>query len=242
MTFSIKKSFQDSWKMFFSKKIYLPFVLTSLVAIAGLYAIFGVSGFAGSFFLLQGLWWVLIPLGIIFLFFSAYFILVSVHLPLSTYKNGEVDFKKTFKDMWDWKLIVKAVGLLFLVGVGALLGGYILSILGSKIHPILGIVLFVVWVAYVAVNFAFSLYILTETKGVIVSSLKKSFAMMKGNGWKFLVFIVVVTFISMVIQILGDQLSFVLPMVSEILVILFGILVAPWFSLLTVSPYLQIKG
>lgn len=228
--------------MFFSKKIYLPFVLTSLAAVIGLYFIFGASGFVGSLFLMKGMWWVLIPLVLIFLFFSAYFILVSVNLPLLTYKNGEVNFKKSFQGVWDYKLIIKAVGLLLLVGAGALLGGYILSMLGSKIHQFLGMALFAVWVVFVAIRFAFSIYILVETRENIISCLKTSFSMMKGNGWKFLLFIIMVSVISILVQTIGNRFGFVSPILGEALVALFGILVAPWFSLLTVSPYMQIKG
>lgn len=241
MTFNIKKSFQESWKMFFSKKIYLSFVLTSLVAVAGLYLTFGASGFIGAFFLMRGLWWVLIPLILAFLFFAAYFILVSVNLPLGTYKTGSVDFKKTFSSVWNWKLIVKAVGLLLLVGAGALLGGYLLSLLGGKIHFVLGVVLFAVWVGLIAVRFAFSLYVLVDSKESIVASLKQGNKLMKGNGWKFLIFVFVITLISGVVQLLSNGLVFISPVVSEAITILFGIFIAPWFSLLAVSPYMQIK-
>jgi hypothetical protein len=235
MTFSIKKSFKDSWKMFFSKKIYLSFVLTSLVAVLGLYIAFGLSGFLGTVLLVRGLWWVLILVGLVLIYFSAYFVLVSVNLPLSTYETGTVNFKKIFKDMWHYKLILQAVGLLLCVGLVALAGGYILSLLGSLAHPILSFVLFACWVAFIAVRFAFSLYILVESKSGIFSSLKKSHSMMKGNGWKFLLFVIAMSVVSIVVQIIGDQFATISPLVSEIIVILFGIVVAPWFSLLTVS-------
>ncbi len=242
MTFSIKKSFKDSWKMFFSKKIYLSFVLTSLVAVMGLYIAFGLSGFLGTVLLVRGLWWVLILVGLVLVYFSAYFILVSVNLPLSTYEAGTVNFKKIFKDVWNHKLILQCVGLLLCVGIAALAGGYLLSLLGSLVHPILAFALFACWIAFVAVRFAFALYILVESKSGVIGSLKKSHLMMKGNGWKFLLFIVAISVVSIVVQLIGDQFATISPLVSEIIVILFGIVVAPWFSLLTVSPYMQIKG
>ena len=227
--------------MFFSKKIYLPFVLVSLVAVAGIYIVFGLGGALGTFFLIRGLWWVLIPIAIIFLFFLAYFILASVNLPLLTYGSGEVKFKKVFSSVWNYKLIARSVGLILLVGGGALIVGYLISLLASKIHPILGPIVLALVVVTVAIRFAFSLYILIESKSGVISSLKKSHEMMKGNGWRFLVFIITVGLISIVVQIISNQFSFVSPLISEIIVILFGVAIAPWFSLLTVSPFMQLK-
>lgn len=241
MTFSIKKSFKESWNMFFSKKIYIPFVLTSLVSVVGIYIMFGLSVLAGSFLLMKGLWWVLIPLVLIFLFLSAYFILVSVNLPLLTYKTGSVNFKKAFSTVWNYKLITKSVGLFLLIGGGAVIVGYIFSLIFGSINLLVVPLLLAVFVAFIAVRFAFSLYILIESKGGIISSLKKSHEMMKGNGWKFLLFIITVSVVSIIVQIISNQLNVVFPLLSEVVVILFGIAVAPWFSLLTVSPYMQLK-
>lgn len=241
MKFSIKKSFKDSWKMFISKKLYLSFVLTSLVAVVGLYVTFGISGLAGTFFLMRGLWWVLIPILLVFLFVAAYFILVNINLSLTTYKTGEVHFKKVFSSVWNGKLISKSVGLLLLIGGGALIIGYLLSWAVSKIHPVLAVIVFAVWVAFIAVRFAFSLYILIDSKETIIHSIKKSHGMMKGNGWKFLLFIIAVSIISFVVQIITNKIGLISPVLSEIIVVLFGITIAPWFSLLTVSPYMQLK-
>jgi hypothetical protein len=242
MKFSIKKAFKDSWKMFVSKKLYLSFVLTSLVAVIGLYVTFGVSGLVGTFFLMRGLWWVLIPLLLVFLFIATYFILVNINLSLTTYKTGEIHFKKVFSSVWNSKLIIKSVGLLLLVGGGALVVGYLLSWLVSKINPVLAVVVFAIWVAFVAVRFAFSLYILIDLKETIIKSIKKSHAMMKGNGWKFLLFIIAVSVISLAVQLISNKIGLVSPMLSEIVIVLFGITIAPWFSLLTVSPYMQLKA
>jgi hypothetical protein len=242
MTFSIKKSFKDSWSMFFSKKIYVSFALTSLVAIASLYVLFGITGFLGTILLVRGLWWLMIPILLIGLFFGAYFILANVNLSITTYKTKDVDFKKVFSSVWNSKLILKGIGLLLIVGGGALVVGYLLSLLFSKIHPILAVVAFVVWVAFVAVRFAFSLYILVDTRQSILASLKKSHAMMKKNGWKFLLFIICVSLISMVVQIIGNNIALISPTLSQIIITIFSMTVAPWFSLLTVSPYMQLKS
>lgn len=242
MKFSIKKSFKESWEMFFSKKIYLPFVLTSFVAVLSLYVSFGISGLIGTVFLLRGMWWLIIPIALIFLFFASYFILVSIYLPLETYKTKHVSFKKTFKHVWDWRLILKSLGLIFTIGLGTVLVGYLLSLVTSKIHPILTFVVVGVLVSWVAVRFAFSMYILVEKpKTGIIKTLKESHETMKGNGWKFLLFIITVTILSFVVQIISNQLGAISPILSQMVVILFGILIAPWFSLLTVSPYMQIK-
>jgi ABC-type Fe3+ transport system permease subunit len=242
MTFSIKKSFKDSWSIFTSKKFYLPFILVSFVAIIGLYIVFGASGFLSTVLLLRGLWWVMIPLLALFLFLGVYFILVNINLSLVAYKTKEVHFKKSFSSVWNFKLIAKTTGLLLLVGGGALIVGYLLSLGLSKIHPILGISAFIIWVAYVAVRLAFSVYILVDSKETIINSMKKSHAMMKGNGWKFLLFIICVSIISAVVQIITNRIGFISPILSEMIVIIFGIAFAPWFSLLTVSPYLQLKS
>lgn len=242
MKFSIKKAFKDSWKMFFSKKLYLSFVLTSLVAVIGLYVTFGIGGLLGTFLLMKGLWWVLIPLLLVFLFIAAYFILVNINLSLTTYKTGEVHFKKVFSSVWNCKLVTKSVGLLLLIGGGALVVGYLLAWITSKINPVLAVVIFAIWVAFVAVRFAFSLYILVDSKETIINSIKKSHNMMKGNGWKFLLFIIAVSIISFVVQLISNKIGLLSPTLSEVIIVLFGITIAPWFSLLTVSPYMQLKA
>lgn len=242
MKFSIKKAFKDSWNMFVSKKLYLSFVLTSLVALIGLYATFGISGLAGTFFLMRGLWWVLIPIFLVFLFIATYFILVSINLSLTTYKTREIHFKKVFSSVWNCKLVTKSVGLLLLIGGGTLIIGYLLSGIVSKIHPVLAVAVFGIWVAFIAVRFAFSLYVLVDSKETIINSMKKSHSMMKGNGWKFLLFIISVSIVSFVVQIISNKIGLVSPVLSEIIIVLFGITIAPWFSLLTVSPYMQLKA
>lgn len=227
--------------MFFSKKIYFPFILTSFVAVVGLYISIILLGIAGSFLLMKNLWWVLIPIAALFLFVLAYFSLVSVNLPISTYKNGAVNLKKTFSSVWDYKLILKSLGLIVIIAGSLFAVGYLLYIIASKIHPILIPILVGSAIIFIAIRLAFSLYILVETKGKVISSIKKSHEMMKGNGWKFLVFIIVISVISLFVQLIGNKFTQTSPIGSDIVTILFSIMLAPYFSLLTVSPYMQIK-
>lgn len=241
MIFSIKKAFKDSWNMFFSKKIYLPFVFASLVSVAGIYLLLGLGGAAGSFFLMRGLWWLLIPTAIILIFFLAYFILAGVYLPLDTHMTKKVDFKKVFTSVWDYTLILKSIGLILMVLGSIVVVGYLLSLLVFKLSPILVPIFIGVLVALVTVRFAFAMYILIETRGGVFSSLKKSHTMMKGNGWKFLLFIVSIVLISIVVQTVTNVLASVSQPISQIITIAFGVAVAPWFSLVTISPYIQLK-
>jgi len=213
------------------------------VATIGLSAVFGLGGFLGSMILLKGLWPLLIILGIISFFFIIYFMLVSVLLPLSTYKEGVVNFKKILSNSWSLKLIVKSAGMVLLVGISALLGGYILYFLGSKLYPALGVSLFAIWVAYIAVRFAFAIYILIDTKSSIVSALKISHSMMKHmNGWRFLVFIILVVLISLTVQMIGNLFGFLSPILPKIIGFVFTVFFTPWLSLLSIMPYMQIKG
>lgn len=242
MNFSIQKSFKESWKMFFSKKLYGPFVAASLVVIVAIYGLLGLSGLAGSALLLRGMWIPLGIVGIIFIFFISYLVLVSIKLPLITHETGGVDIKKTFTSMWNPKLIVKAGALMIFLGIVILLGGYLLSLLGGLIHPLFGVFLFIVWSGFVAIRFAFSLYLLADSHSNLVPVLKISHQMMKGNGWKFLVFIVAIGVISLVVQAIFVFSGVIHPLAPEILSIAFGVFIVPWFSLLSVSPYLQIKN
>lgn len=241
MTFSIKKAFKESWGMFFSKKIYLPFVFASLISVAGIYLLLGLGRAVGSFFLMQGLWWLLIPIAIILIFALVYFILAGIFLSLDTYTTNKVDIKKVFSLVWNYKLILKSTGLMVMVLGSILVVGYFLSLLIFKLSPILVPVLVGILVAFVTVRCAFAIYILIETKGGIFSSIKRSHTMMKKNGWKFLLFIVGIALISIVVQIITSSLGSISQPLSQIVSMVFGVAVAPWFSLVTVSPYIQLK-
>ncbi len=241
MKFSIKKSFRDSWMMFFSRSIYRNFVVTSLLSVAGLYIIIGLVTFLSSILLTKGLLVVFIILCLLALFGISYFVLVTLNLPLETYKKGKVVTKDIFASVFDWKLILKALAIMLSIAVLAFGGAFILSWLGGKIALAIGLVLASVWVAFVAVRFAFALYILIEAKTSVMSALRDSHTMMKGNGWKFLLFIIMISLISIVAQIVLGQITVLSSVLGNTISILFGILVAPWFSLVTTSPYIQIK-
>lgn len=240
MVFSIKKSFQDSWKLFSDKKIYWNFIITNFLAIAGVYAAFVLSAVVGAMFLAQGNIALSVAVLLVALFFGIYFLLVNVHIPLDVYKTKNVVLKKVFKKAWNIKLIGQAIGLfvLMLVIVGG--GAAILLWLGTKIHLTVGLALAGIWAGYFAIRWAFSLYVLVEAKSGSVAVLKKSHAIMKKNGWKFLGFIIIISLISIVVQLIVNALGSLSPIVSQIISILFAIFFAPWFSLLSVSPYIQL--
>lgn len=243
MKFSIRKSFKESWSLFFSKKIYSQFVITSLLVVVAIYLMSGLVVASIIPTVTLGLMWLPLPIivGLVVLYFMVYAILVSVHLPVRTYKKGEVDMKKTFSEMWSSKLIMKGIGMLLLVA-GAIGGvGLVLLLFVSKINPIVGVILFAIWTAYVAIRWAFGFYVLVEEKKDVIESLKKSHTLMKhNNGWKFLWFVILISIMSMTVQIAGEGLGVVSSLASQILMIIFGIFVAPWFSLLSASPYIQI--
>lgn len=240
MVFSIKKSFKDSWKMFSDKKIYWNFIVTNFLAIAGLYLAFSLSALLGAMFLNRDNIVLFVAVLLVALFFAVYFLLANVHIPLAVYKTKKVVLKTIFKDAWNVKLIGQAIGLfvLMLLIVGG--GAGLLIWLGAKVQPIAGLVLAGIWAGYFAIRWAFALYVLVETKSGSVAALKKSHVIMKKNGWKFLGFIIIISIISIVIQSALGGIALASPLVSQIISILFAIFFAPWFSLLSVSPYIQL--
>jgi|GEM_PF-1159654 len=243
MKFSIRKSFKDSWNLFFSKKMYGKYILTSLLVVVGIYLMSGLVMVSIIPAVTMGSTWFALPVavGLIVLYFMVYVILVSVNLPIRAYRKGKVDLKKTFSEMWSSKLIFKAIGMLLLVAIAIGGVGFALLMLVSNINPILGGIIFGVWTAFVAIRWAFGFYILIEEKIGAIDALKKSHKLMKNNnGWKFLWFVILISVISILVQIVSSGFGLLSGMLAQALVIIFGIFVAPWFSLLSASPYIQI--
>jgi uncharacterized membrane protein len=170
-----------------------------------------------------------------------YVILVSVNLPLQTYKDKKVSIKKAFSGVWSFKMVLRAIGVLLLVGIIMAGGAGLLVWFGSLISPILGGVLAGIWMGYILVRWAFGFYVLVDKKKSVVDSLKTSHKLMKkNNGWKFLWFIILVSVISIVIQLATSGISILSPVLGQIFMVAFGIFLAPWFSLLSMSPYMQL--
>lgn len=240
MVFSIKKSFKDSWNMFSDKKIYWNFITTNFLAIAGLYVAFSLIAVLGVMLLTRGSVVLFVGVILVALFFAVYFLLANVHIPLAVYKTKKVVLRTIFKNAWNIKMIGQTMGLFFLmlliVGGGAVLFVW----LGAKVQPVVGIVLAGIWAGYFAIRWAFALYILVDMKLGTVDSLKKSHTIMKKNGWKFLGFIIIISVISIIIQSVVSGIALASPLVSQVISILFAIFFAPWFSLLSVSPYIQL--
>lgn len=240
MTFSIKKSFKDSWAMFSNKKIYWKFIATNFLAVAGLYIAFGLSAFVGAMVLSQGNIILFAVILIVAILLALYFLLVNVHIPLAVYHTKHISIKKIFKSAWSIKMIGQTIGMFILLALVVGLGGFALFWIGGKISPILGMVLAGVWAGYFAIRWAFSLYALVDLKLGSLDALKKSNTLMKNNGWKFLVFVVIVSVISIVLQNIIAVFGFISPSLPGVVSVLFAIFFAPWFSLLSVSPYIQL--
>lgn len=240
MTFSIKKSFKDSWALFSNKKIYWKFVGANFLAIAGLYLAFGLSSLSGFFLLPKGQ---IIPFALAVLvavFFALYFLIVNVSIPLSVYKTKEIAVRKLFKKAWDIKKILNLVGIFILLAFVVGVGGFALFWLGSKIHVLAGVGLAGVWAGYFAIRWAFALYALVDMNLGPLDALKKSNVLMKKNGWKFLGFVIIVSIVSILLQAILSVVGSLSPFVAQIVSLVFGVFLAPWFSLLSMSPYIQL--
>lgn len=239
MTFGIRKSFKESWEIFSSKKVYWWYVLATLLVVVAVYAMMAITIAAFGFAVVR------IPLllvvGLLVLYFITYSILVSVNLPLHVYRERRVSIKRTFSEVWNFKLIMRGLGLLAIVAIVMGGGALVLFWLGGKFNPIIGGVLMAVWAAYIAVRWAFGFYVLIDKKKSAIESLKESHKLMQNNnGWKFLWFIILISCISLAVQLVANLIGLASGSLAAIFTAAISIFLFPWFSLVSMSPYMQL--